>query len=91
MNIYKATKLQDLNENMDLGCDSSESEDSDDIVYNIIPKSDNLIAYNDYTKNMKIIKIQFSSVSSKYFLENSSFLNLNGKLYISGGSDLELS
>lgn len=64
-----------------------DKNNTQNIVYNIIPNSKNLIAYNEATRKMKVIEIQFPSISNiNCFLENSSFLNINGKIYISGGS-----
>jgi len=46
-----------------------------------------MIAYNEFTNKMKLLKIKFPYISdSGFFLENSSFLNVDGKIYISGGS-----
>ena len=57
------------------------------VIYNIIPNTRNIIAYNDSTKKMKVMEIKFPLISNLgCFLENSSFLNINGKIYISGGS-----
>jgi len=59
----------------------------ENLVFNIIPNSSNLISYNDKSKKMKIFEINFPILSNnKIFLEDSSFLNINGKLYICGGS-----
>jgi len=57
------------------------------VIYNIIPKTRNLIAYNVSTNKLKMMQIKFPFMSSNdLFLENSSFLNIKGKLYVSGGS-----
>lgn len=59
------------------------------VVYNLIPDTRNLVAYNEATRKMSVIIVKFPLISNfSCFLENSSFLNLNGKIYISGGSSL---
>jgi len=64
-----------------------DTNNNQNLVYNIIPDTNNLFAYNESTKQVKIIDVKFPYISNfSYFLQNSSYLNINGKLYISGGS-----
>lgn len=74
----------------DLNVDASQVLDRDNsqnVIFNLIPNTRNLIAYNESTKKMKVMEIKFPFISNfGCFLENSSFLNIKGKLYISGGS-----
>ena len=65
----------------------SNNDVHDILIYSLIPNSRYIYAYNEYNQKMKKIeiKIPFSS-NFDNFLENSSFLNVKDKLYISGGT-----
>jgi len=64
-----------------------DKNNTESLVYNLIPNTRNIIAYNEATRKMKVMEIKFPIISNfNCFLENSSFLNIKGKIYISGGS-----